>query len=293
MKNETRNCQNCKNEFVIEPEDFNFYEKIDVLPPKICPDCRSQLRLTFRNERCFYKRKCDHCEKEIVSTFSPNKKYPSWCPKCWWGSDLDAKKYGQDYDPNRPFFEQFQELWNKVPKPALVDTRSVNSHYMNYAADNKNCYFTIEASNNEDCINCYWIQLSKNLVSSSFTYKVEYSYEVDDCYDCHSLMWSKGCYSCLDSAFLLNCRGCTDCLGCINLRQQKYHIFNQPYTKEEYENKLKSLKLDTHTGVEAFNKQFAEFIKDKPRKFAEITNAVNSTGNYMTNVKNNRKCFHS
>jgi hypothetical protein len=27
-KSETKICQNCKKEFVIEQEDFNFYEKI-------------------------------------------------------------------------------------------------------------------------------------------------------------------------------------------------------------------------------------------------------------------------
>lgn len=292
-KSENKICQNCKKDFTIESNDFGFYKKIGVLAPKICPDCRAQLRLCFRNERCFYKRSCDNCKKEIISTFSPNKTYPSWCTDCWWSDDLDAKKYGLDYDSKKSFFEQFSQLWNKVPKPALVSTRSVNSHYLNYAADNKNCYLTIEASNNDDCINCYWIQLSKNLVSCSFTYQVEFSYEVDDCYDSYSLRWSKGCYSCLDSSFLLNCRGCTDCLGCINLRQQKYHIFNQPYTKQEYENKLTSFKLNTYSGVESFQKEFQEFIKDKPRKFAEVYNTVNSTGNYMTNVKNNHHCFHS
>ena len=30
MKSETRNCQNCKKDFVIEPDDFSFYEKIKV-----------------------------------------------------------------------------------------------------------------------------------------------------------------------------------------------------------------------------------------------------------------------
>ncbi|HEY4513195.1 MAG TPA: hypothetical protein VJH06_01645 [Candidatus Paceibacterota bacterium] len=286
-------CQNCKGEFVIEPDDFGFYEKIDVLVPKICPDCRAQLRLSFRNERSFYKRPCDNCKKDIVSTFSPNKNYPSWCPECWWSDKLDGKNYAQDYDANRPFFEQFNELWHKVPKPALVSTRDVNCHYLNLAADNKNCYLIIESSNNENCIHCYWIQLSKDLVDCSFTNKVELSYEVDDCYDCHSLTYSKSCYNCLDSSFLLNCRGCTSCLGCINLREQKYNIFNQQYTKEEYEKKIKSYKLNTYSGVENFKKEFENFIKEKPRKFAEITNAVNSTGNYMTNVKNNRNCFHS
>ena len=37
---ENRICQNCKSEFIIEPEDFNFYEKIKVPAPTWCPECR-------------------------------------------------------------------------------------------------------------------------------------------------------------------------------------------------------------------------------------------------------------
>ncbi|MFA6257478.1 MAG: hypothetical protein WC671_00500 [Candidatus Paceibacterota bacterium] len=286
-------CQSCQKNFTIEPDDFGFYEKIGVLPPKNCPECRMQLRLCFKNERCFYKRICDNCKKDTISIFSPNKTYPSWCSNCWYGDDLNANKYAQNYNSNESFFKQFSELWKKVPKPALTGLRNVNCYYLNYTADNKNCYVIIESSNNENCINCYWIQLSKDLVDCSFTNKVELSYEVDDCYDCNNLRFSKGCHSCLDSSFLLDCRNCSNCLGCINLRGQKYCIFDEPYTKEEYENKLKSFKLDTHSGMKNFKKEFQNFIKDKPRKFAEIFNAVNSTGNYMTNVKNNRQCFHS
>lgn len=286
-------CQNCKKDFKIEPDDFGFYEKVGVLPPKICPECRMQLRLCFKNERCFYKRQCDNCKKDIISMFSPNKTFPMWCSNCFYGDDLDSKKFGIEYNPTKSVFEHIDELFKKVPQPALVHDRSVNSIYLNYASDSKNCYMIIESSNNENCINCYWIQLSKDLVDCSFTNKVELSYEVDDCYDSNNLRFSKGCSSCLDSAFLLDCRGCTSCLGCINLRGQKYCIFNEPYTKEEYENKLKSFRLDTHSGLESFKKEFQNFIKDKIRKFAEITNVINSTGNYMVNVKNNRHCFHS
>ncbi len=293
MKDEIKNCQNCKKDFTIRENDFGFYEKMGVLSPKMCLECRAQLRLSFRNERSFYKNTCGNCKKDIISVISPNKNLPSWCSDCWWSDDLDAKKYAQDYDPNRPFLEQWGELWEKVPKPALSHTRSTNSSYLNFAADNKNCYMIVESSNNENCTNCYWIQLSKDLVDCSFTNKVELSYGVDDCYDSNTLLFSKGCYNCLNSAFLLDCRGCTDCLGCINLRGQKYNIFNKPYTKEEYEKKKKSFRLDTYSGVEAFKEEFQNFIKDKPRKFAEVFNAVNSTGNYMTNVKNNHNCFHS
>jgi len=292
-KSENKICQNCKGDFTIEPDDFGFYEKVGVLPPKICPECRSQLRLTFRNERFFYKRICDNCKQSVISTFSQSKDFPVWCHDCWWKDDLDAKKYGLDYDPNKTFFEQFKKLLDVAPKPALIGGNNTNCSYLNLAADNKGCYMLIESSNNENCINCYWIQLSKDLVDCSFTNKVELSYQVDDCDDSSNLFYSKGCHSCLDSFFLLDCRGCTSCLGCINLREQKYSIFNTQYTKEEYEEKLASYRLDTHTGVENFKKEFANFIKDKPRKFAEVTNAINSTGNYMVNVKNNKQCFHS
>lgn len=292
MQAETKVCQNCKKDFTIEQGDFNFYQKMSVPPPKLCPACRAQLRLSFRNERFFYKRPCGRCKRDTISMFAAHKPYPVWCRDCWWSDDLDALQYGREYDPLRPFFEQFRDLWEKIPKPSLFSMRSVNSEYINFSADQKNCYMVIESSNDENCINCYWIQLSKDLVDCSFTNKVELSYEVDDCYDSNGLRWSKGCHSCLDSSFLIDCRGCTSCLGCINLRGQKYHIFNQAYTKEEYKEKLQSFRLDTYSGARDFKNEFAEFIKDKPRKFAEVVNIVNSTGNYLNNVKNCRECFH-
>ena len=33
MNQETKTCQNCKAQFIIEPDDFTFYEKINVPPP--------------------------------------------------------------------------------------------------------------------------------------------------------------------------------------------------------------------------------------------------------------------
>src|SRR3989344_6927620 len=175
-KSQNITCQNCKSSFVIEPDDFGFYEKMDVLPPTWCPECRAQLRLSFRNERFFYRRICDKCKKEAISMFSANKPYPVWCYDCWWSDDFPAEKYAMEYDFNCSFLEQFRELWDKVPKPALVAMRSVNSHYLNYTADSKNCYMIIQSSNNENCTNCYWIQVSKDLIDCSFTQQVELSY---------------------------------------------------------------------------------------------------------------------
>lgn len=56
MQSETKSCQNCKNDFVIESEDFSFYEKIKVPPPTFCPECRFIRRLMWRNNRSLYPR---------------------------------------------------------------------------------------------------------------------------------------------------------------------------------------------------------------------------------------------
>ncbi|RJQ28345.1 hypothetical protein C4571_03785, partial [Candidatus Parcubacteria bacterium] len=72
MESETRVCQNCESQFMIEPEDFDFYKKIDVPPPTWCPDCRMKRRLTWRNEHDLYRRKDDAGGKEIFSGFPPD-----------------------------------------------------------------------------------------------------------------------------------------------------------------------------------------------------------------------------
>ena len=53
MKSETKQCQNCKKDFIIEPDDFGFYEKIKIPPPTFCPECRMQRRLAWRNDFVF------------------------------------------------------------------------------------------------------------------------------------------------------------------------------------------------------------------------------------------------
>ncbi len=49
MYQEVKICQNCQKEFVIEPEDFDFYQKIKVPAPTWCPKCRLILKLWHRN----------------------------------------------------------------------------------------------------------------------------------------------------------------------------------------------------------------------------------------------------
>ncbi len=83
MNSETKNCQNCKKDFVIETDDFLFYKKIKVPPPTFCPECRFQRRLAFRNNRVFYKQKCSLCNQSLLSLYNSENPFITYCRDCW------------------------------------------------------------------------------------------------------------------------------------------------------------------------------------------------------------------
>ena len=119
MQSETKNCQNCKNDFTIESHDFSFYEKIQVPPPTWCPNCRCIRRMVHRNERNLHKRTCDITGKNIISIYRTDCPY-TICDKDYYFSDaIDFFSYGVGYDSNKTFFEQFYEFAKKVPLTSL------------------------------------------------------------------------------------------------------------------------------------------------------------------------------
>src|SRR3989338_5442252 len=115
MNQESHTCQNCKNDFTIESEDFSFYEKIKVPPPTWCPECRFQRRILWRNERKLFRNKSGKTGKSILSLAHPDSGMNIYDQEEWWEDDWDATTYGRDYDPTRPFLEQFGELLHEVP----------------------------------------------------------------------------------------------------------------------------------------------------------------------------------
>ena len=66
---EKRECKKCTNSYSIELGDFDFYARMKVPAPILCPDCRFKRRAQFRNERILYSRSCDLCKKTIISIY--------------------------------------------------------------------------------------------------------------------------------------------------------------------------------------------------------------------------------
>jgi len=72
----------------------------------------------------------------------------------------------------------------------------------------------------------------------------------------------------------------------MNLRNKKYCIFNIQYIKEEYQEKIVAMKLNSWKGIEEAQKIAHEFWKNQPNKCIQGIKNTNSTGAYVTNSKN-------
>lgn len=293
MIQETKNCQNCKQDFIIEPEDFQFYEKIKVPSPSFCPECRLVKRLAWRNERALFKRKCNLCGQDKILTFPKESPYTVYCYSCWWSDKWNAESYEKDYNFQKPFFEQFKELFLKVPKIGIIQQHvNVNSEYTNRASENKNCYLIFAAANNENCSYGTSIWDSKDSMDNYSLYYSELCFECIDCVGCNRLMYSQECNDCLNSTFLRNCRNCNDCFGCVNLRNKSFCFFNEQLTKEEYKKRIEELQLNNRDNFEKIQDKFIEFTKKFIVPMLVEKHSVNVSGNWLDNCKNASVSFN-
>lgn len=288
-------CGHCQQEFTIYPEDKEFYQKLNVPEPCECPNCRMMTRLTFRNARSLYRRKCDFSGKEIISQYHSDQPFPVYDSEIWWSDKWTAEKYGQEYDFSKSFFTQIKELNNKVPHMSvyIIGGTLDNSDFTNCTGYLKDCYLIAEADYNEQCYYGNRIYYSNNCIDCLVIYKCELCYECIDCYSCYNLKFSQDAKNCVDSYYLLDCHNCQNCIGCVNLRYGKYMIFNQQYSKEEYLQKKQAMNLDTLAGIKKLRQECMKFFAQKPRRCLQVEHNENCVGNYLYNSKNAFMCFDS
>jgi len=290
-QNETKNCQNCKNDFTIEPDDFSFYEKIKVPPPTFCPECRMIRRFHFRNEGMLFRRTDGHNGKEIFSGISPEANVTTYNNDFWFGDNWDPMKFGQEYNFNKPFFEQFKELLARAPIPARSAYNMINSDYCNEASHNKNCYL---------CFNTDYIE------NSAYLRKVRYIKDSFDMYEgienelcyedvmvdkSYQTFFSFDCESCVDVWFSKGLRGCTNCFGCVNLTNKSHYFFNEQFSKEEYDKKVKEFVSGSYIELSKMRKKVSKFWNEFPNKFYHGLRITNSTGERLFDVKNVKNSY--
>ncbi len=292
MEKAVKTCQNCHHDFVIEPDDFSFYEKIKVPAPTFCPDCRKIRRMIWRNERSLYKSNCDLCKKNIISVYPAKNIFPVYCCECWWSDEWDPSDYGVDYDFFKSFFTQIFELNKKIPRQGLNSLNNFNCPYINYAWNSKNGYMCFDLGYGENVFYSNACHFIKDSQDNSYSKKLDLCYECIDSQESSMSGNLEKCKDCLDSHFLYNCNGCFSCILCSNLRNQKYCILNKKYSKEEYE-KLKETYLNGSFLTRQKNIElFKELKLNSIHKENSNIQTKDCTGNNIWNCDNCKKSFN-
>ncbi len=300
---EQKNCKQCKKEFSVTDEDLAHFDKISptfngqklsIPAPTLCPHCRWQRRITWRNEYILYKRKCDLTGRDMVSRHHADTAFPVYYVEEWKSDKWNPLDYGQDFDPSRPFYEQLGELINKVPRQhALVDpSLDQNSEYTNCAGFSKNCYMIFESDRNEECYYSRGMTDNKDCVDCIRSNESELCYEgvdINKCYQCFYVQDSENCDECYFSSNLI---GCKYCFGCDGLTQKEYYLYNENVGKEKWEEFMKSVKL-TEPSVKEYRDKHEEIRLKTPKRHAKVIKCENSHGDHLNNCKNSHFCFDS
>jgi hypothetical protein len=293
-------CKRCHKSFEITDEDQSFYDRVSpvingvkysVPEPRLCPQCRMQRRLSWRNERNLYKRKCDLTGRDMVSFHSPEKPYPVYYFKDWTSDKWDPMDYGREYDFNRPFFEQYEDLLKDVPKKSLnLPDNMENCDYCNYGSSSKNCYLCVAPVFAENCLYSWTPYKCTEDIDCYANIACQHCYESVILENCYQVHYSEHSKNCSESWFLQDCISCKNCFGCINLQQKEYCFLNEQLTKEEYEKRVSEI-IGSQEKIEAFKKTFAEFTLQHPHKAVRNTDATNSTGDLLRNTKDCQQSF--
>lgn len=286
-----KSCKNCQQDFTIDQDDLNYYDRIKVPLPTFCPNCRYMRRMSWRNAWHLFKKKDARTGEEIFSLYpkeSPVKIYD----KEYWISDAwDPMDYGRDYDFSRPFFEQFKELMHAVPFPAHSYFNITNCRFCTNINNSKNCYFVRGAGFTEDSSYLIWDKGSKQCFDSHMTTRCELSYGNVNTTNCYKTFFSVDCDDCTDIILSKDCVGCNNCVGCVGLRSKSYCIFNEQYSKEEYFKKVQELNLGSYQSLRNVRAKAYAFWLTKPHKFFHGIQNVNVSGDYIYESKNVQQSY--
>lgn len=290
-----KNCPQCQAQFEVTDADRAFYDKISpviaekkyaIPEPSLCPSCRMQQRLLFRNFFNLYHRKCDLSGKQMISMYHQDYPGPVYQTHEWWSDKWDPISFGFEPDASKTIMEQLMVLHQTVPRMSIANNNCENTDYCNLSMESRNCYLVFGNVFNEDCYFGHIVWQSKNCFDCLYTYRSEYCYECVDCVQSYNLAFSQSCDNCSDSQFLLNCNSCRNCFGCVGLKNKEYHIFNQAYSREEYDSKMADFNRG-HRKIIEFAKKRVEELKGKEIvKYFHGFNCENISGDYLYNCKN-------
>jgi CxxC-x17-CxxC domain-containing protein len=81
--NEIFACECCKKNYRIIRSELKFYKQMKLPLSRLCSGCRHLERIKTRNPRNLHNRTCNKCNKEIQTTFAPERPEKVYCEECY------------------------------------------------------------------------------------------------------------------------------------------------------------------------------------------------------------------
>ena len=186
------------------------------------------------------------------------------------------------------FLEKFKKLLESQPTYALRSVTNTNCDYVHCLSFSKNSYMCFTGYKCEDSYYCYYPNTLKDCADTYHCVKCELCYECAFCKRCYNCDYCAECVGSRDLKFCYDCKSCSDCFGCVGLRQKKHHIFNESFTKDEYERKMEEVcKLPR----EEVLRKVEELRLKVPNIALVQLNSENCTGDHIYNSKNCTNCY--
>lgn len=188
---------------------------------------------------------CRNCESCFGGFNLRNRKF------VFWGEQLSEEEYNKrvseiDLTSHKTFSEYYQRYLGHLATEAVwpenfnVQTEDCTGEYLTKSV---RCHDSHTVTLGKDLFRC---QLSHtNCEQACYVSGFANSSEL---FTCSAMVGSTKCLfsaSCKTSQGLeysMHCQDCENCFGCIGLRNKKFHIFNKPYSEEEYWEKIDEIK---------------------------------------------------
>lgn len=257
---------NCKNSYLLFGSEYDencsygfwLYDSTDTTDCDYCQKCElcydcvdviESYNVNFSQD-CANCTDCEYCYDCIG------------CNNCFGCTGLRRKQYmiGNKQYSKEEYPVKVKELKNKFSREQLLQMleevkRKVPHLYVHelnnenstgdYVYNSRNSVECFDVKQMEDCLYCNNSVAIKDCVDMSNSYyNSELNYEVMsemNLYNCNF------CVTCFDSQDLDHCESCyncNNCFGCFSLKHKEYYIFNEPYSKEDYEKEVEKLKKE-------------------------------------------------
>ena len=76
-------CDSCKKNYKIIRMELEFYRQSNIPVPRQCPLCRYHARIYSLNPIVIYKRNCAKCNKEMGTSYAPDRPEIVYCESCY------------------------------------------------------------------------------------------------------------------------------------------------------------------------------------------------------------------